>query len=94
MRDLNLVLTCIQEEAAEVIQICSKIIRFGKDSCNPEDIEPISNEQKLMQELGDLFALLDIAEEETNLNFSDRDILLASRRKKEKLKFYLPVLPE
>jgi hypothetical protein len=36
-RSTGLVLQCLQEECAEVIQAASKISRFGAYSRNPED---------------------------------------------------------
>ena len=53
--DLNL--TILQEECAEVIKIVSKIKRFGWESTHP-DGGP-TNRDKLAQELGDVWAMVD-----------------------------------
>ena len=47
-------LHCLQEEAAEVIQIASKILRHGFDSSNPYDSSKTTNQMLLEKELGDL----------------------------------------
>ena len=51
-------LQLLQEECAEVIMICSKIMRFGQDDCHPD--EPgVSNRDNLIQELGDVLVFID-----------------------------------
>lgn len=57
-------LDLVQEECAEIIQIISKIRRFGLDSYNPYDTERKSNQHLLNDELGDLCLLIRILEEE------------------------------
>ncbi len=47
-------LDCLQEEAAEVIKIVSKIKRFGWESFNPYDEKKEPNWHKLNRELDDL----------------------------------------
>lgn len=44
----------LMEEAAEVIQICGKILRHGFESCHPKDIKKTTNRELLEKELGDL----------------------------------------
>jgi hypothetical protein len=51
-------LDLVQEECAEVIQIISKIRRFGFDSYNPYDTERKTNQHLLNDELGDLCLLI------------------------------------
>ena len=54
------VLDLLQEECAEIIQIISKIRRFGFGSYNPYDPEPRkTNLQLLNDELGDFKLLYD-----------------------------------
>ena len=48
----------LQEECAEVIQIISKIRRFGLQSFNPYIEDARTNEVLLMQELGDVLAII------------------------------------
>ena len=56
--DLNL--TILAEEAAEVIQAICKVKRFGMNSENPLDEEPRTNNEMLERELGDFIAMVDI----------------------------------
>ena len=51
-------LVILMEECGEVIQECSKILRFGNDS------------DKLHKELGDLFCMIKLTEDNLNLNFN------------------------
>jgi NTP pyrophosphatase (non-canonical NTP hydrolase) len=53
-RELSNCLDILQEECAEVIQVISKIKRFGLDSYHPSDPDRLSNEVKLARELGDV----------------------------------------
>ena len=50
MDRLHEILVITQEEAAEVIQVISKCIRFGMDG----------NKEKLTQEVGDLLCMVDL----------------------------------
>ena len=51
---MNEVLVILQEECAEVIQIASKVHRFGLDN---------DNKKRLEQELGDLQCMIDLCVE-------------------------------
>lgn len=53
-------LDILQEEAAEVIQIISKIKRFGLYSYNPNDLEKTTNIAHLSVEIGDFVAIVDL----------------------------------
>lgn len=53
-------LTITIEECAEVIQACTKMLRFGKFSKNPNDVDPINNKEQLEIELGQLVYMTDI----------------------------------
>ena len=50
----------LQEEGAEVIQISSKINRFGWESFHPEDENKITNRIHLEREIGDMLAIVEI----------------------------------
>jgi hypothetical protein len=53
----------LQEECAEVIQIISKIRRFGLQSYNPYIEGANTNEVLLMQELGDVLAIVGLLQD-------------------------------
>jgi NTP pyrophosphatase (non-canonical NTP hydrolase) len=69
------ILTILQEEAAEVIQIASKIHRFGHSS---------DNIKRLEQELGDLQCMIDLCIEHQLVD--ETRIQLHSKDKRQKLK--------
>lgn len=78
------ILDILQEECAEVIQATSKIRRFGWDSCHPfQDIHK-SNKDHLVEELGDLLALIEITVDNFDLDPFQLDE--AKKAKYEKLK--------
>lgn len=52
-------LTILVEECAEVQQRATKLLRFGRDEVQPG--QPDSNAARLSQEIGDLFAMIDLA---------------------------------
>jgi NTP pyrophosphatase (non-canonical NTP hydrolase) len=75
------IIRIMQEEAAEVIQVVSKICRFGIDSYTGR-----SNRDQLAAEIGDIVAMIDLAVEH---GIVDRNaIVAAAARKREKLRFY------
>jgi hypothetical protein len=76
----------IQEECSEIIQIISKIRRFGFQSYHPDDPEKRSNHQLLNDEVGDFETLKNYLVEANILD----PIHLAQRIKfkKEKLRKY------
>lgn len=54
-------LVILMEECAEVSQRASKILRFGlKDSKGSEPGQPYTNEERLLYEVNDLLAVLDM----------------------------------
>jgi len=67
-------LVIAQEECAEVIQVISKIQRFGIDD---------ANRQKLTAEVGDLLCMVDLMIEQ---NLIDADLTPAIEAKRTKLK--------
>lgn len=80
------VLDLIQEESAEIIQIISKVRRFGWDSFHPSDAERVTTRARLESELGDILALIEIAIER-NIVDSQR-VRDAIDSKKERLKIF------
>lgn len=80
----NEVLDITQEECAELIQVISKIRRFGINNHNPY-ITPIkTNKQHLIEELGDVLAMVNIVKQVYDISTEELD--LAIERKTEKLK--------
>lgn len=77
-------LDLLAEECAEIIQAVMKIKRFGKDELYPDGR---SGKQALLNEIGDVFCILD------HINFSHADKRLiddCTNAKAEKLKIYGP----
>ena len=70
-------LNLLMEECAEVIQACSKIIRFGPDNFHPDTKVP--NQEQLEKELGDVMCLINL------LNLDYEELELHSRVKRRKL---------
>jgi NTP pyrophosphatase (non-canonical NTP hydrolase) len=69
------VLTILMEECGEVIQAASKIIRFGADQQNLDQLE---------KELGDLYCMIDLLHAYDMVSFTNLDDY--SQQKYEKLK--------
>jgi NTP pyrophosphatase (non-canonical NTP hydrolase) len=70
------VLTITQEECGELVQVISKVRRFGLDE----------NRARLTQEAGDVLAMIELM---TDLDIVDKDELqLAKKQKFEKLKIW------
>ena len=78
----NEVLDILQEECAEVIQAVSKIRRFGIDNYKPG--KPKTNREHLEEELGDLYAMIEILQDMDIVSWTN--IEKAAEAKKEKLK--------
>ena len=76
------VMDILQEECAEVIQAVSKISRFGLDNLKPG--KPKTNREHLEEELGDLYAMIEILQEMDVVSWTN--IEKASEAKREKLK--------
>lgn len=76
------VMDILQEECAEVIQAVSKIRRFGLDNAKPG--KPKTNREHLEEELGDLYAMIDILQELDIVSWTN--IEKAAEAKREKLK--------
>lgn len=80
-------LDILQEECAEVIQIVSKIRRFGLYSQNPYSLSDKHNRQMLVDEIGDVYAMILKLEERGIV--SREEIEARANYKHEKLKRYL-----
>jgi NTP pyrophosphatase (non-canonical NTP hydrolase) len=84
---INEYMGIMQEECAEVIQIISKINRFGLYSFNPFEVAPRTNRQLLADEVGDIYAMI-LKLEEKGL-FTRNELEERAAYKHEKLKTYL-----
>ena len=62
MNKVEYLLTCLAEEAVEVAQRATKAMRFGCAEVQPG--QPLSNVQRISQELSEVFALAELLEEE------------------------------
>jgi hypothetical protein len=89
IRELE-ILGILQEECAEVIQIISKIRRFGLDSVNPYDPEHlrVSNLVKLHDELGDVQGMIELLKGEDGI-IDQSKIDVRTQRKITKVSPYL-----
>lgn len=58
MNQIEHLLTCLQEECAEVIHRSSKILRFGIDEIEPG--QPFTNVERLAHELDDVSAIAEL----------------------------------
>jgi len=77
------VLLIMQEECAEVTQAISKVFRFGINSYHPST--GLSNRESLVNELGDLLAMVDLILEDTTLNVTREELENAKQSKFQKL---------
>jgi NTP pyrophosphatase (non-canonical NTP hydrolase) len=83
-KQLKEVMDITQEECAEVIQAISKISRFGLDNVKPG--KPKTNREHLEEEIGDLYAMIEILQEMDIVSWAN--IERAAEAKKEKLKIW------
>jgi NTP pyrophosphatase (non-canonical NTP hydrolase) len=84
------VMDILQEECAEVIQAISKISRFGLDNFKPG--KPKTNREHLEEELGDLYAMIEILQEMDIVSWTK--IEKAADAKREKLKKWSNIFAE
>ena len=77
-------LELVIEECAEVIQACTKILRFGVDDSHPTYYDGLPNSQVLAEEVGQLLHCID------RLDLQMDDVIKAKARKREKLLIFGP----
>ena len=80
--DCNEALVILQEECGEVIQIISKIHRYGLRGYNPITAE--YNDELLHKEIGDLLCMIDLCIKHNILK--EADLEFYKEQKLEKLK--------
>jgi len=84
------ILRILQEECGEVVQIVSKVCRFGIDQQHLKDSKP--NRERLTEELGDVACMIKLA---VDFGLITEDGLLdASIAKEEKLKEWSNIFKE
>lgn len=83
------ILTIIVEECAEVIQRCSKALRFGLDEVQPG--QQADNATRIGLEVGDLLAMLDMAVAEGILHPAAFEV--GKKRKVRKLATFMQTAP-
>lgn len=84
-------LTCLSEECAEIQQLVGKSLRFGLDSHHPQDENQVQNHIKLVQELNDLFAIVQMLDEDgvyPDIPVWNEDMIKA---KVEKVKHFMKI---
>lgn len=82
-------LTIAGEEAGEVVQAVAKVMRFGKENCNPDSAKD-SNEETLLTEFYQLQAMIEHMQEEGILMTLSEDRIERIKSKKlEKVYHYL-----
>lgn len=86
-------LITLGEECAEVIQVISKIQRFGFTSFHPDD-PSVNNLQLLQREIGDVLCMIDLLREEGVLDdHAIQNAKLQKRIKFRKFSTYQPTRP-
>jgi len=75
----------LQEECAELIHIASKNKRWGTNGYHPEDSDRVTNRDKLVQEIGDVLAMIDTITNSPHFDISETEINQAKRNKLIKL---------
>lgn len=85
--------TIVAEEAVEIAQRATKILRFGPQEVQPGRQPHETNVRRLMEEMADLVATFDMLDQEGHLDglFSNHDPELEARfhSKKERIEHYL-----
>ncbi len=84
-------LTCLIEECVEVAHRASKALRFGLNEVQVEQPkrrpnDGKTNEERLADELGDLFAIVEMLED---LGFKRTDTVLTRTMKQDKVRRYM-----
>jgi NTP pyrophosphatase (non-canonical NTP hydrolase) len=87
---MNEIYDILIEECAEVIQVVSKVKRFGIDS--EIGVFDETNRDRLEQEIGDLLTMIDLLFVKGIIN--EENILKAQQRKIDKLKIWSKIYEE
>ena len=63
MTELEHVFSCLSEEAGEITQEVSKILRFGVNDVHPSIENFVPNEERLSNEINDLMGVVEMLKE-------------------------------
>lgn len=74
-------LVMLAEEAGEIVQAVTKILRHGYMSKNPDSLTGNTNRTELENELCDFLAVLDLIEDDHQVVIAGDDVMLSSKRK-------------
>ncbi len=85
MNKKEYLLTILAEECAEVIELCSKIMRFGSDNVAPDETE--DNKTRLENELNDVFGVVALLQDDKIINEKTLQGIKI-KAKKDKVKRY------
>lgn len=79
MNKTDYLLTCLAEESGEIIQAVGKALRFGLEDGYPETER--TNRTDLQAELNDLFAVVELLQDQKDLVGLDRAVINAKKAK-------------
>lgn len=70
MTETEHLLVCLMEEASEVAKECAKALRFGLDDVNPNNPGGGTNRDRIVRELADLYAIVQMLRFRSVLRFA------------------------
>lgn len=87
--DQKYYLGVLQEEAAEIIQIVSKILRFGPDDYSPFDNKQVKNRNALVNEIAHLNAIVDKLHQLKFIKIDPVEMAVLKCEKLKKILYYM-----
>ncbi len=81
-------LLILAEECSEVIKVITKTFRFGLDSKNPYIPDSPTNKEELIQEIGDVMAMVELLKDSA-LELTEDSLKIAKQKKIDKLNQWL-----
>lgn len=92
MNKSEYLLTCLAEECAEIAHRVSKALRFTLDECQPDLNPPRSNAERIVDEIHDFRAVVELLYEKGILPkaplLSEHNAISAKRKKLDKFMAY------
>lgn len=89
MEIADYLMVCLNEECAEIIKITDKILRFGPNDTDPNKCDGVTNREKLITEIMDLFGVLSKMDTEDVIFGREISDTKAVGLKIKKLEFYM-----